>query len=63
MKRILISLLFCFAVAACTGMPETQEPREVVMIINGNVQQVTVIPEHPCEGNWNFCDNVMDNLD
>jgi hypothetical protein len=56
---IIVGVLLCFAMGCVT--PPVQ-PREILLTIDG-VTKIVRVKEHPCEGNWNFCDQVMDDLD
>jgi len=60
MKKYIFIAICLSILISCAAQQPTQ-PREVVMTIGGNVSSITVETEHPCEGNWNFCDHVLDN--
>jgi hypothetical protein len=53
---IVMGLCLGFGIISCTTTPPA--PKEVVFTIDGNVKEIIVVTEHPCEGNWNFCDQV-----
>ena len=59
-----VVLVMAIALIASCSAQQVQEPPVVLLTIDGNV--VAVVDEtkpHPCEGNWNFCDQVMEDLD
>ena len=58
---VIVAALLCFTMACAT--PPVSQPREIVITIDGATEVVHIEREHPCEGNWNFCDRVMDDLD
>lgn len=62
MIRSLLAILAITFFLGCAAQQPVEQKR-ITMTIGGNVQEIVVVKEHPCEGNWNFCDHVMDNLD
>jgi hypothetical protein len=56
-RSLLVILAITFFIG-CSVTQENPQPRTVIMTIDGNVSEVEVVGEHPCEGNWNFCDYV-----
>jgi len=58
----LFALLAIVIITVSCAAPQPTEPHKITMHIDGATQVVYVKP-HPCEGNWNFCDQVMDDLD
>ena len=58
----IVGLLLIFAMGCAT--PPVQ-PRSFVITIDGADEVVHMEKQeyHPCNGNWNFCDQVMDDLD
>jgi len=61
MKSLLV-ILSVLVVISCSSAPIERETKIVNMKFEGNIAEVVVEEEHPCEGNWNFCDHVLDQL-
>ena len=60
MKNLLV-ILSVLVVISCSSTPVERETI-VNMKFEGNIAEVVVEERHPCEGNWNFCDHVLDQL-
>lgn len=59
MKRFIL-IAACLALFISCAAQQPVEPRTVVLTVDGNVVEVVDgTKDHPCEGNWNFCDQVM----
>ena len=54
-----VGFIFLTAILfGCVGNNPAVQPKTINMKIEGNVSQVTVVEEHPCKDNWNFCDYI-----
>ena len=57
MNRIIVIALCLGLFVSCAANQPT-EPKQIIMTIDG-ASEVVFYGTHPCEGNWNFCDQVM----
>jgi hypothetical protein len=57
MKKLAIILLIGIMMSACAAQPI--QPTTVIMTIDGAAEVVDATQDHPCKGNWNFCDHVL----
>jgi hypothetical protein len=59
MKKFILITICLGLIISCAAQQPTN-PTTVTFIVDGNVTEViNGTKEHPCEGNWNFCDQVM----
>ena len=56
----IVALLIRFVIG-CAAQQPTQ-PREVIIMLDTGDKVIQISP-HPCEGNWNFCDQAMQERD
>lgn len=59
-KLIAITLLLLLVLTAC-ATHQPQPSKTFVIKVDGDVSEVLDgTQKHPCEGNWNFCDQIME---
>jgi hypothetical protein len=60
MNRVII-IAICIGLFISCAAQQPTNTTTVTFIVDGNVTEVIDgTKKHPCEGNWNFCDQVMD---